>query len=192
VSGPLPGRRWLAGPLAVLTFVLAACTAEVKSTPSPFTDCSTITGATATATGPATNDLPDLSIPCFTGGQQVALRDLHGPAVINLWASWCGPCRAELPIMQSLADRANGKLTVLGVDVGDRRDAGASFAGDKNVSMPTLFDEDRKLLNALAGTALPMTVFLDAHDRKYVYPYPLTEKTIVEQVRAHTGVTVAP
>jgi cytochrome c biogenesis protein CcmG/thiol:disulfide interchange protein DsbE len=187
VSGPLPGRRWPAGPLAVLTLVAtAACTAEAKATPSPFSDCSTITSSAAG------NDLPDLSIPCFTGGDPVALKDLRGPAVINLWASWCGPCRAELPIMQSLADRAKGKLTVLGVDIGDRRDAGASFAGDKNVSMPTLFDEDRKFLNALAGTALPMTVFLDPDGRKYVYLFPLTEKTIAEQVHAHTGVTVTP
>jgi thiol-disulfide isomerase/thioredoxin len=178
-------RPGLAGSLALLTVAAtAACTAEAKSTVSPFTDCSTI------ATAPGGNDLPDLALPCFTGGKQVALADLRGPAVINLWASWCAPCRAELPVIQGLADRSQGRLTVLGVDVGDRRDAGASFAADKKVSMPTLFDEDRRLLNSLAGTALPMTVFLDAAGRKYVYLLPLDEQKLAEQVRTHTGVTV--
>jgi peroxiredoxin len=92
--------------------------------------------------------------------------------------------------MQRLADRAKGRLTVLGVDTGDSRDAGASFAADKRVTMPTLVDEDRKLFTALAGRALPMTVFVDAQGRRFLYVLPLDEKTLPEQVRAHTGVTV--
>jgi cytochrome c biogenesis protein CcmG/thiol:disulfide interchange protein DsbE len=133
-----------------------------------------------------------LRLPCFTGGKKVALTEIRGPAVINFWASWCGPCRTELPVIQALAARATGKLTVLGVDTGDRREAGASFAAAKQVTMPTLFDQDQSLFNALAGRALPMTVFVDAAGHRSVYVYPLTDKTLPEQVRAHTGVTVTP
>lgn len=175
-------------PLALLLVAAAAgCTAEAKapSAPSPFADCAAPAAATV-------NDLPDLQLPCFTGGAPVTLRGLRGPAVINIWASWCDPCRRELPVMQSLADRAGARLTVLGVDTGDGREAGASFAADKGVTMPTLFDEDRKLIGALGRTALPITIFLDASGRSYVNLLPLDAAKLAGLVREHTGVTVTP
>jgi len=194
---PAPRRSLFRAPasasLAVaLALLSAACTGQAKSSgsaePAPFAGCGAITASPSAAARPA--DLPGLSLPCFTGGEQVALAGIRGPAVINFWASWCGPCRTELPVMQRLADRAEGRLTVLGIDTGDSRDAGASFAADKQVTMPTLVDADRKLFNALAGRALPMTVFVDAQGRRFLYVLPLDEKTLPEQVRAHTGVTV--
>jgi cytochrome c biogenesis protein CcmG, thiol:disulfide interchange protein DsbE len=192
VSARVPENlRWGAAPAALLVaLATAGCSGQRHAdTPSPFADCSAIT-VPAASTGPT--DLPDLRLPCFTGGKGVALTEIRGPAVINFWASWCGPCRAELPVIQALAARSAGKLTVLGVDTGDRRDAGASFAAATQVTMPTLFDQDQSLFNALAGRALPMTVFVDAAGRRSVYVLPLTEKTLPEQVRAHTGVTVTP
>lgn len=182
------GLRWGVGPAVLLLALTAAgCSGKgADQTPSPFADCSALTAPPAA--GPT--DLPDLRLPCFTGGKKVALTEIRGPAVINFWASWCGPCRTELPVIQALAAHAAGKLTVLGVDTGDRREAGASFAAATRVTMPTLFDQDQSLFNALAGRALPMTVFVDAAGHRSVYLYPLTEKTLPEQVRAHTGVTV--
>jgi cytochrome c biogenesis protein CcmG, thiol:disulfide interchange protein DsbE len=118
------------------------------------------------------------------------LRELRGPAVLSLWASWCSPCRTELPVMQRLADRAAGRLTVLGVDTGDSREAGASFATDAQVTMPTLFDQESRLLTALAGTRLPVTVFVDGNGRRQVTVLPLNAGKLAELVRTHTGVAV--
>ena len=145
-----------------------------------------------TPSGPAgAAQLPDLRLPCFTGGEEVALRDVRGPAVVNLWASWCEPCRTELPVMQQLADKAAGRLTVVGVDVGDKKEKGASFATDAGVTMPTLFDADQQLLRALGRINLPITVFLDASGRSYVHLLPLDAPGLAQQVRKHTGVAVA-
>jgi cytochrome c biogenesis protein CcmG, thiol:disulfide interchange protein DsbE len=177
--------RWVAAALLpVLLAATAACGED--ETPSPFAGCEPLAAKAATAT-----DLPDLRLSCFTGDTEVALRDLRGPAVINLWASWCQPCRTELPVIQRLADRADGRLTVLGVDTGDSRDNGASFATDKDVTMPTLFDDKSKLLSSLGRISLPVTVFLDASGRSYTHPLPLTDADVAELVRKHTGVTVA-
>ena len=140
--------------------------------------------------GSATSVLPRLRLDCFVGDGTVALRDLRGPAVINLWASWCGPCREELPVIQQLADDTAGRLHVLGVDTGDDRGKGAEFATDRDVTMPTLFDPDRKLLNAVGRITLPVTVFVDATGRSYVHPLPLDAAGLAKQVREHTGVTV--
>jgi thiol-disulfide isomerase/thioredoxin len=171
-----------------LVVATAGCTAEAKSsdTPSPFAGCATLTAGAPIAD----STLPDLKLPCFTGGDEVALRSLRGPAVINLWASWCGPCRRELPVMQELADKAGDKLTVIGVDTGDGREAGASFAADKSVTMPTLFDQDKKLMNALARINLPVTVFVDADGKSYVNVLPLDAAKLATLVHEHAGVTV--
>jgi thiol-disulfide isomerase/thioredoxin len=187
-------RAWPAASLALLVVAMAACSDKSDETPSPFADCAALTAAppsAAPAAFPATT-LPDLRLPCFTGESPVALRDVRGPAVINLWASWCAPCRDELPVMQRLADRAEGRLTVLGVDTGDSREAGGSFATDAGVTMPTLFDTDKKLLNALGQIRLPITVFVDAAGRSTVHPLPLDARSLSEELRKNTGVTVTP
>jgi cytochrome c biogenesis protein CcmG, thiol:disulfide interchange protein DsbE len=180
--------RLLAAPMVlVLAAAVAACSDE-PAVASPFAGCGPLTASPPSAAP----DLPDLKLPCFTGDDEVSLRSLRGPAVINIWASWCEPCRTELPVMQGLADKAEGRVTVLGVDSGDKRDKGADFATDKGVRMPTLFDEKGALLNNLGRINLPVTVFLDSSGRSYVHPLPLDARGLSEQLRKHTGVTVTP
>ncbi|GIF25246.1 thiol-disulfide isomerase/thioredoxin [Actinoplanes tereljensis] len=176
--------RAVTGLLACLPLFLGACAADAEAADSPFAAC------TALPSTPTANSLPDLKLPCFTGQEQVSLRSLRGPAVVNIWASWCQPCRKELPIMQQLADTAGDRLTVLGVDTGDSREAGASFAADKSVTFPTLFDEDRKLVNAVGGINLPVTVFLDATGKTYVNLLPLDAAKLTAMIKEHTGVAV--
>ena len=122
----------------------------------------------------------------------VRLSDVRGPAVLNVWGSWCGPCRAELPMVQHLAERSKGKLTVLGVDTRDARDAAASFGAEQKISFPMVFDPDQKFLAGLGRANVPLTVFVNAAGRTYVQVQPLDPDTLTETVRQHTGVTVTP
>ena len=169
--------------------VLSGCTAAAEPAepdePSPFMGCQGLTGS-----APVAVSLPDVTLPCFTGGGEVRLRDLRGPAVINIWASWCGPCRDELPVIQGLADRAEGRFTVVGVDTGDSRSAAASFAADRDVSFPTLFDQKKRFADELGVTMLPATVFIDADGEKYVHRAAMDVDQLIERMRKHTGVTV--
>jgi len=124
-------------------------------------------------------------------GRRVSLSDYTGKVVVvNVWGSWCGPCRQELPVMQQLADKAAGKVTVVGVDTGDGREAGASFARAKGVTFPTLFDPDKKLLNAVAKINLPITIFVDEAGLAYVNVFPLDAAKLTGMVREHAGVAV--
>jgi thiol-disulfide isomerase/thioredoxin len=177
----------------VVVAAMAGCMADTRppssaaETPSPFADCAGLAPVSSAA-----SDLPDLMLPCFTGGQPVRLADVRGPAVINLWASWCSPCRTELPAMQRLADRAGDRLRVFGVNTGDGREAAAAFGADTGVTLPTLYDQGKTLMNALRRTALPITVFLDGTGRTYVYNQTaLDDGGLTRLVREHTGVTVA-
>ncbi|AEV88979.1 thiol:disulfide interchange protein [Actinoplanes sp. SE50] len=172
----------LLAPVAIAALLLSGCTAAAvkeSQAPSPFAAC-------APATGGST--LPDITLDCLTGDSPVRLADLRGPAVLNIWGSYCGPCRAELPVIQKLAD--TGKLTVLGVDTGDTRAAAISFGTDHGVSMPTLFDPDRKLVAQLGVISLPSTIFVDATGKIFIYRYAMDAPALTEQVAKHAGVTV--
>lgn len=169
--------RVLLGVLCALT--VAACSASppvaspspqpAPSEPEQFAACTGIDGGAA--------KLPDLSLPCFTGGQRLSAARLRGPLVVNFWASWCAPCREELPAFQRLAD--SGKVPVLGVATDDRRAASLSLAADLGVRFPTLFDASGELRRARGEAALPLTLFIDGRGEVTSYAGPaLTDETL--------------
>jgi thiol-disulfide isomerase/thioredoxin len=133
--------------------------------------------------------LPALSLACYDGSGKVKLSTLGRPAVINLWASWCPPCRAELPGIQAFA--ATGVVTVIGVDTADTRSGAASTIQDHGLTYPMLSDPDKALSNAIGRSVLPVTLFVDAQNRvRYVYASgtPLTKESLTQLVAEHLGV----
>ncbi|MFJ5545308.1 TlpA family protein disulfide reductase [Micromonospora chalcea] len=172
--------RRLAYLLVLLLLAAAGCTATAEEPerpasaarperPSPFADCAPLTVApTAAAPAPdgkAGDRLPDLTLNCFTGGAPVNLRDVKGPAVINVWASWCPPCRKELPAFQRLSERADGRFQVIGVNSRDSRGGAQSIGEDYGVSFPMLLDQGDAFQRALERNAFPLTVLVDADGR---------------------------
>ncbi|GIJ21865.1 TlpA family protein disulfide reductase [Micromonospora lutea] len=195
--------------LALLTLPLlllaAACTADTEAPaparpdtaaarPSPFEDCATLTsGPAPTGADEATGDpLPELSLTCFTGGNLVALRDIRGPAVVNIWASWCPPCRKELPAFQRLHERAEGQLRVIGVNSRDSREGAQSIGEDFGVRFPMLVDQGEAVQRALRRNAVPLTVFVDAQGRiRHIDSSgALDDAGLADLVRQHLGLTV--
>ncbi|MGI8693361.1 MAG: TlpA family protein disulfide reductase [Geodermatophilaceae bacterium] len=120
-----------------------------------------------TPSGGSTADhLPPLRLPCLTPGPSIDLSALGGgPALINLWASWCGPCRAEMPLLQDAHERYGEQVTFLGVDTKDSPESAADFLGDVGVTYPQVVDVDGDLLTDLGPPGLPVTVVLDGDGR---------------------------
>ncbi|MBA3524063.1 MAG: TlpA family protein disulfide reductase [Geodermatophilaceae bacterium] len=117
--------------------------------------------------GSSTADhLPPLQLPCLTIGPSIDLSALGGgPVLINLWASWCGPCRAEMPLLQAAHERYGERVAFLGVDTRDSGEAAADFLGAVGVTYPQVVDSDGDLLAHLGPQGLPVTVVLDRDGR---------------------------
>jgi thiol-disulfide isomerase/thioredoxin len=184
-----------------LALTVAGCGGSDEAPPAaapiaPFTDCAALT-APPPAAAPVTlagegKPLPEVALPCFTGGQDVAVSAIRGPAVVNLWGSWCPPCREELPAFQRFADRAAGKVTVVGVDTRDSRSAASSLAADLGLTYPNLFDPDERLRARLGVSALPATLFVDREGRvRHVYNSTALDDALLATLAAkHLRVTL--
>ena len=110
--------------------------------------------------------LAELVLPCLTGGPAVNLAHLAGrPLVLNLWATWCGPCREEMPTLQEGYQRFGDQVSFVGVATKDSPQAAAAFLEDVGVTYPQLVDVDGKLLASLGIPGLPVTLVLDTQGR---------------------------
>ena len=178
----------------VLTAMLSGCTADKGSAapPAATSAASALQACPAqTATKAHGADLlPALSFGCPGGGSLDLGRAPGEPTVLNLWGSWCTPCREELPVMQQFADAAAGQVRVMGVISKDGRPQAESFAADAGVTFPSAFDGDGALMTDLGLNGLPYTYFLDA-DGAVVYTQ-VGPVTSLDELRAlaaqHLGV----
>ena len=134
------------------------------SVPADVAGCESFT-ADGDASG-GTAGLPALRLPCLVGGQEVTLDDLGGrPVLVNLWASWCAPCREEMPLLQAAYERFGDRIGFLGVNTQDTRPAAVSLLTDLGVTYAHVVDEDKALLTELAAPGLPVTLAVAADGR---------------------------
>ncbi|HET8970489.1 MAG TPA: TlpA disulfide reductase family protein [Candidatus Nanopelagicales bacterium] len=144
---------------------------------------------------PAAGGLPDLTLPCLGDGPAVPLAGLRGtPMVLNVWTSWCGPCRDELPVLAEVAAQAGERVRFLGVDVADFDPAAAlQLLTDAGVSYPSVVDYGQATKPALRWVGPPMTVLVRADGTvAYRWPSPVTSADqLRELIATHLGVDVA-
>jgi peroxiredoxin len=105
---------------------------------------------------------PSFSVPALDGSQS-ALGAYRGDVVVmNLWASWCPPCRAEMPDLQRLYQTYRSrKLVVLGVDQGESAQQVAAFAQSLGIHYPLLLDQQQQYGRVYAALGLPTTIVVN-------------------------------
>lgn len=107
---------------------------------------------------------PDFTL-SDSSGESVTLSELRGkPVILNLWASWCGPCRAEMPALQALHEDLGDQLVILGVNASDQdsRQKALSFLSENGVTFRIVFDERGEVSDLYLLQALPTTYFIRA------------------------------
>ena len=97
-------------------------------------------------------------------GSTTTLVDLRGQYVLlNFWASWCGPCRAETPDLQAFSERLGSKMIIVGVNQQESRAAASEFVAQFDVTYPIVLDSDGEVSNAYrVTTGLPISFVIDA------------------------------
>ena len=145
--------------LVAALLLLAGCGQETSALPGNgvVVDCSSI------ATVKTQNKSALLK--CLDGNSTVDIGQIKGPALVNVWGSWCGPCKDEMPIFVDFYSKYKDKVSLIGIsveeaDVQNARD----FVKLYGTSWPNLNDPDGSTRGTL-GMGVPITLFIDAQGR---------------------------
>jgi cytochrome c biogenesis protein CcmG/thiol:disulfide interchange protein DsbE len=130
---------------------------------------------------------PAFELETLAGGSS-GLSEYRGQVIVlNLWASWCPPCRAEMPAIQSLYEQYREEgLAVLAINMTsqDSTEAAASFVGKYGLTFPVLLDRMGLVGNLYRMRALPMTFFIDREGviREVIVGGPMSELTLQSMI----------
>ncbi len=131
---------------------------------------------------------PDFTLESLDG-QTVHLSELFGkPVLVNFWASWCPPCRAEMPAMQAVYETYQGQIHLLAVNATsqDSLTDALAFVSENGLTFPILLDPDGAAYRQFAITSLPTTFFIGADGiiAEVVVGGPLTEAGLHSRIES--------
>jgi cytochrome c biogenesis protein CcmG, thiol:disulfide interchange protein DsbE len=153
----MPRRLPLVLTVVASVLILASCT-DTGAAPATRAPTPAANATTAPLLPTDVNALPSTDLHGF----QELLDQLKGtPAVVNLWASWCGPCTREAPKLVTAA-AAHPDVQFLGVDVQDSRDGAVGFIEKEGLTYPSVFDPAGAVLTDHGALGLPVTIFVRA------------------------------
>jgi len=118
--------------------------------------------ATSSMVGASSSLAPSFTLPSRSG-DMVSLDKLKGQVVmLNFWASWCGPCRQEMPLLDQMHKRYSSLgFTLIGVNVESNTQDAEKWLQQTPVTFPVLFDKENRISKLYDVNAMPSTVFID-------------------------------
>lgn len=143
--------------LAVLTLtVLTGCSSQSSVVPK----LGAVVGCDSIPRAPSTGGL---EFPCLDGKSTIRFSQMRGPLIVNVWGSWCAPCKDEIPIIRSFYSKNASKVALVGVDVEEaKRSDGSDFVVANGMTWPILVDPDARS-RGFFGMGVPVTWFIDAN-----------------------------
>lgn len=128
-------------------------------------DTTPFTGPTPVTTAPYVGNLaPDFTL-VTTGGQSITLSEFTAgdgqPVVLNFWATWCPPCRVEMPYFDRVSAKYDGRAAILGINQAESAETIVDYATRNGLTYPLLVDRDMKINNLYGVLNLPTTIFID-------------------------------
>lgn len=168
-----PSRRTLLATTAVLaTLAMSGCSGEsvTRSQPQPASDPAA-DGSSLTQVPPAQRRIAAVADGPKLGGGSISTADYPGKVlVLNVWGSWCGPCRKEAPDLEAAWQKTRAKAQFIGINTRDAtQDPALAFVRAFKISYPHLFDPDGAVLSRFSGdlplNAIPSTLIIDTDDK---------------------------
>ena len=128
--------------------------------------------------------VPDRELPVLEGGGSGSIADHRGRWVlVNLWASWCVPCRQEAPELERFSRRFRERVTVLGIDVQDNSDDALAFVREHRLTYPQLRSVGDERSEAFGSTGVPENFLVDPRGRLVlIWRGPVDERFLAERV----------
>jgi thiol-disulfide isomerase/thioredoxin len=167
--------------MAVAVLLLAGCSSPSEKIAGEVVSCESILSS-------ATEN--SIMLDCLDGTDGASINGIKGPAIINVWGSWCGPCKEEMPVLRSFYEKAQGKLALIGVDVEEASiEDGRKFVENNGITWPNLYDADGKS-RAYFGMGVPVTWFIAA-DGSVAYKHIgviKSEKELISMASKYLGV----
>ena len=166
--------------VSLLALTSCGTTTPAKVAKGQVISCTTIATDTTKTSG--------TTLSCLDGKSKVLLESITGPAVINVWGSWCIPCRQEMPFLRALA--ATGKVKIIGIDVEEANmESARKFVIEQGMSWPNLYDKDGSTKSSF-GMGVPVTWFLNSKSEvAYKHVGVLkSEKQLFSEVTKYLGI----
>jgi thiol-disulfide isomerase/thioredoxin len=141
--------------ILLLALSLTGCASETKpmSSKGEVVDCAEVDYVSAKSS--------DTLLNCLTGSQKISVESLRGPLILNVWGSWCGPCKQEMPYFVEFNDQAKGKVKLLGIAVEEAKSQDSKdFIISNGMTWPNLFDA-KGITRKNFGMGVPVTWFID-------------------------------
>ena len=121
-----------------------------------------VIGALAGCSSDEASALPDVDVVALDGSETISLADLDGPAVVNLWATWCLPCRREIPAFEEVHQARGDEVRFVGLNIGQDADTAAEFLAEVGATYDQFLDPEGYAVTELDTTAMPVTIVIDA------------------------------
>ncbi len=163
-------KWWIVGGVAIFALVLAGLALSQRR---------------------STTDAKPFELPRLNGSGTVSLAALRGrPAVVNFFASWCVPCRKEMPALQAVSTKVQDRVAFLGVDHQDDRAGALQLLADTGVQYPTGYDPDGKVATSYGLFGMPTTLFVSPDGRLLEkHTGELSEAALTESISRLFGVS---
>ena len=161
--------------ILLLALSLTGCSSSTKPVASKgeVVDCVDVNHVAAKAS--------DTLLNCLVGTEKISVESLRGPLIVNVWGSWCGPCKQEMPYFVDFHHQANGKVQLLGIAVEEAKAQDSKdFIVANGMTWPNLFDA-KGVTRKNFGMGVPVTWFIDEQGRvvyKHIGVVKSTEELI--------------
>jgi len=111
------------------------------------------------------DQLPNAPMQGLTGGSEFLSGYLGKPLIINVWASYCGPCLAEMGSLERLWQQYGDRFNVIGISIDDYRERAEVFLAKAGTTFPHFIDRQLMLENIMGANTIPLTLLIDAEGR---------------------------